>query len=56
VLEGAISRLTRAFLTADDGVIAELVAERAALRSELAAHRKARRVSVLDLDARKHPQ
>jgi hypothetical protein len=34
-LQGAIDRLTRAFLIAADDVIAELVSERAALRAEL---------------------
>jgi hypothetical protein len=40
VLQAAIDRLTRALATADDDVIAELVAERAALREERRAMRE----------------
>jgi hypothetical protein len=39
-LEAAIDRVTRALLTAGDDVIPELVAERRAMREELAAMRE----------------
>jgi hypothetical protein len=41
VLEAAIDRLTRALASADDETIAELVAERRAMREELRALRDA---------------
>jgi len=40
-IQGAIDRLTRALATVDDNGIAELVAERRALREELHAMREA---------------
>jgi hypothetical protein len=49
LLEGAIARLTRALLTADDETIRELVAERADLRRELRALREAG-AGVVSLD------
>jgi hypothetical protein len=39
-LEAALARLTRALATADDEAIPELVAERRAMREELAAMRE----------------
>jgi len=45
VLHGAIARLTRALLVAEDSEIPSLVAERAALRGEL----EALRLSALDI-------
>jgi hypothetical protein len=39
-LQAAIDRLTRALATADDETVAELVAERRALREELAELRQ----------------
>jgi hypothetical protein len=52
LLEGAIARVTRALLTADDATIAELVTERRALRGELAELRAKRAPSadVVSLD------
>jgi hypothetical protein len=41
VLQGAIDRLTAALASADDMLIGDLVAERAALRGELRALREA---------------
>jgi hypothetical protein len=49
-LEAAIARLTRALATADDDVIAELVAERRAMREELRVLRETN-ADVVRLDA-----
>jgi len=53
-LEAAIDRMTRALVTATDEEIAELVAERRAMREELRALREVDAGVVVRLDDERH--